>query len=136
MSAMIARAISRYCTALNVSSGYLTSIIWWGTSRLSASDGLSVQMSKPIYTCIESAVTTSPSNRSAKSTANADLHAAVGPANTTSGLSDAGNAVYTAASPSSDHFGKPIAADVRPVASVLDDNPSPGDRQRVVQRIP
>lgn len=79
MSAMASRARRWYPATSAVSVTSRTSNTWWGTPRRSSGVILAVPMSMPRYSCIESALTTSPSRASARATESAVLPAAVGP---------------------------------------------------------
>src|ERR1700761_9038900 len=79
MSAMAASASSWYSATLAALVTSQTSSRWCGTPRRSAGVSLAVPMSIPRYSCIESALTTSPPTARASSTARSDFPAAVAP---------------------------------------------------------
>ena len=59
--------------------GWTTPSMWWGTPLCSCSGICAVAMGSPLYTCMASQLTTSPSTARASSTASLDLPAPVCP---------------------------------------------------------
>src|SRR3954470_12824455 len=76
---MTAAASRAYCAAVYSSVGSAMSIRWCGMPRRSAGAILSVPMSNPRYTAVESQLTMSPPNCSAIASASALFPVAVGP---------------------------------------------------------
>jgi len=86
MSRIAAAASRANCAAVYSSIGSTMSMRWWGMPRRSAGAVLSVPMSNPRNTAVESQLTISPPCRSAKASASALFPVAVGPRIAMSGI--------------------------------------------------
>src|SRR5688572_14676550 len=82
---MTPAASRAYCAAVYSSVGSAMSMRWWGMPCRSWTDTLSVPMSKPRYTAVESQLMISPRRVAASASARALFPVAVGPRIATTG---------------------------------------------------